>query len=133
MGYRSQVECCIYGDPKDCATFLLKEAELIHQIIEDWQDFDPSSDEGVTLYSPNDANLMILHMNDVKWYEGYDTVDRFMKLLQNIRLEAEKDTPAYEMTYEFIRVGEESGDIEDLSCGDPEGKLCTSTTILRSY
>ena len=36
MGYRSQVECCIYGEPKDCATFLLKEADKIHACMEDW-------------------------------------------------------------------------------------------------
>lgn len=133
MGYRSDVECCIYGEPKDCATFLLKEAELIHQIREYWKNFDSTNVEGVKLNSVGEPNLMTLRLDGVKWYDGYEQVDRFMELLNNIEREAVEDSPAYNITFEFIRVGEESGDIEARCAGEPEGKLYPHTQTMRDY
>ena len=44
-----------------------------------------------------------LHWCDIKWYEGYPEIDRMESLLQQIPDE----------DYHFIRLGEESHDIEE--------------------
>ena len=45
-----------------------------------------------------------IEFNDIKWYESYEEVRQFMDSLEILR---EQDIP-----YSFIRIGEESDDIE---------------------
>ena len=84
---------------------------------------------------PTDNNVLItLSLDGVKWYDSYEDIQRWDMLLKAIDAESYKDEPAYNMNYEFIRVGEESGDVEK-RCGvtSIEHLLYTSTTIERNY
>jgi hypothetical protein len=58
---------------------------------------------------------------DVKWYESYPDVAVFTQMLPLIE--------ELEYCYEFVRVGEESDDIEHESSADNYGHLSTYTNI----
>jgi hypothetical protein len=122
MGYRSQVECCIYGEEKDRAQFLLKEAELIQKVIEDWLGWDGA------LELNKDDRVLTLSVTEVKWYDGYEHIDRW----EDVLTAASKEE--YNLCWEFIRVGEESDDVDNRRHGNVEGRIYTGTpAIYRDY
>jgi hypothetical protein len=99
MGYRSDVAVVIYGDQRDLdkygalkvlmnTTFKLSYTEF--EINAEWHD-----SKGVLMFK----------IDDVKWYDSYLDVQDFMKMLREI-----EDLEGY--NYEFMRVGEDTEDIE---------------------
>jgi hypothetical protein len=66
-------------------------------------------------------HVLVFEAEDVKWYESFHDVARFTEFLGEVR--------DLEYVTEFVRVGEEEGDIEsDYSC-DSEYILSTNTYI----
>ncbi len=111
MGYRSQVTAVIYpATPEDPMSHALhKEYELdkynalrvlmttkFEQLMGKWFGGEAQWDDR--------NQRLVFEMQDVKWYEGYEDVTAFNAMLIEVT----------ELGYcsEFIRVGEETDDIE---------------------
>jgi hypothetical protein len=111
MGYRSQVTAVIYpADPADPMSHeLYKEYETekynalrvlmstkFEMIMDKWFGGEASWDDR--------NHRLVFEMQDVKWYEGYEDVTAFNAMLIEVT----------ELGYcsEFVRVGEETDDIE---------------------
>jgi hypothetical protein len=111
MGYRSQVTAVIYPatpeDPLGPDAYKEYEAEKyealrvlmstkFEMLMDKWFGGEASWDDR--------NHRLVFEMQDVKWYEGYEDVKAFDAMLINIT----------ELGYcsEFVRVGEETDDIE---------------------
>jgi hypothetical protein len=113
MGYRSEVDVVIYA-PVDSETSypLLKlwfdENYPHHVATDEWGaqiTYDPES-RGISVY-----------YNDVKWYDSYIHPQEVEKAFENIdQLLNEQsvagDTKAFNIAWEFVRLGEEDQDTE---------------------
>ena len=98
MGYRSQVVLAI---SKELIPFLIlatsknKEAEAL--VFKETDKFDRNYE--------NDKSWLLM-WDGIKWYEGYHDVDVFNRLMEML------DAQGLEDLYGFIRIGEETDDIE---------------------
>jgi hypothetical protein len=97
MGYRSEVKSLVYGDSEPMAKFIADNNELIEALKEDF------NDDIETIEKPMQT-FIFLTLDYAKWYESYSDVARWMALL-NLADSAG-------LMYEFVRVGEETSDIE---------------------
>lgn len=97
MGYRSEVSSLIYGKPEAIDKFIMNNSELIDTIKKDF-------DNSLKICSNSIYKLIHLDLHSVKWYESYEDVTRWHHLL---KLADEAD-----LITEFVRTGEENGDVE---------------------
>ena len=134
MGYRSSVESIIYGEPERIDLFIVK-----HKIIgiegsafehfkdsisvQDYEENIWGDDENGGYKVTGQAKKKVIHLqgDSWKWYEDYEDVKAWEALL----LDAEE----FGLDYEFVRVGEETDDIERRSSGDDSGHLYPETFI----
>lgn len=114
MGYRSEVKSLVYGDTEPMAKFIVDNTELLEALQDDF------NDDIQTIEKPMQT-FILLTLDYAKWYESYSDVSRWMALL-NLADEAG-------LMYEFVRVGEESGDIEYMNSPECEHILHVVTTI----
>ena len=134
MGYRSAVESIIYGDPERIDLFVVKH-KIIGAEVCAFEEFKESlsvqeydqriwgrTENGVD-DKPTVVKQKVIHLmgDGWKWYETYDDVKAWMALLE--------DAEEFGLQYEFVRVGEETDDIERMSSGDDEGHLYPETFI----
>lgn len=109
MGYRSEVGYLI----------LFTEKEVYDQFKVQYK-LDPAydecrEDEPQSLSFDDDRLLVRFEVDDVKWYDSYPDVIAHHKLLDLADEYAEK----YKcVSWVFVRIGEESGDIETRYGGD---------------
>jgi hypothetical protein len=97
MGYRSDVAVAIYGDDRSPEKY-----ETLKLLMN--TTFKDVNDENDADWHDSKCVLMF-QARDVKWYESYPEVSRFMKMLDEIgELEG--------FNYEFLRIGEDDDDIE---------------------
>lgn len=96
MGYRSDVAVVIYGNHRDSQKYALIKTLMNTTFKEAYTEFDAEWHD--------DKHVLEFKMEDVKWYDGYPDVDRFMTMLEEIG-----DIEGF--NYEFIRVGEDANDI----------------------
>jgi hypothetical protein len=68
----------------------------------------------------DDHSLIDFAIDDVKWYESYPDVSAFMQMIHEVE----------DLGYEFVRVGEDNGDIECLESNNHNGYLHVSTNIV---
>lgn len=122
MGYRSEVRCLIYPADMpmvDKAPFYEKFEMLKTVMNTTFKDvFDMWSEH----FTVDEGNRVIdFAVDDVKWYDSFPDVIAFDNML-----------PAIEelgFCYEFIRVGEENGDVEYRQSNDHNCYLNTTTSI----
>jgi hypothetical protein len=125
MGYRSDVVCIIYpngeGVNKEEKYALLK--TLMATTFKDVSEVWGSKMEWL------DADCMLeFDIPDVKWYGEWVDVKAFEEMRE--RIEAEEFDG---IAVEFIRVGEDSDDIDQHHSMDCDYYLCTETTIVRGH
>ena len=96
MGYRSTVAFIISFKDKETLDNYLAPRLLDENLKNDRENF--------SRIARDDASVMY-HAEDVKWYDNYEDVKALTKLY--------KDTIEAGGAYRFIRVGEESTDIEE--------------------
>ena len=100
MGYRSDVAVVIYGDARSNND----KYELIKVLMNTtFKDVLAENEDCATWH--DNAHVLEFNMEDVKWYDSYPEVDRFMHMLAEIG-----DIEG--LNYEFMRVGEDADDIE---------------------
>jgi len=119
MGYRSEVKSLVYGEPAAMAKFKSDNAELIEALASDY-----GSD--LTHTNNDDYEIIYLDLAYSKWYDSFSEVIRWNNLL-SLANEAELMT-------EFVRIGEEAGDIEqEYSQTECEYYLETVSTINANF
>ena len=113
MGYRSEVDVVISA-PVDSETSypLLKlwfdENYPVKEATDEW-------DARIT-YDPESRGISVYY-NDVKWYEHYEHTQAVEKAFETIDQLLDKqsvagDTKAFNIAWEFVRLGEEDQDTE---------------------
>lgn len=133
MGYRSQVRSCIYSDDVELLDAFIAGRKLIDDPVfsnENWFNDSLEYHEKVYTHAHDNSKQVIkifaLHGDDWKWYDEYEYVKAWHKLLT--------DAEVAGLNYEFVRVGEEDGDIEYESGGeDVNHFLSTYTSINVDY
>lgn len=118
MGYRSDVAVVIYGDGRDDEKY-----ELIKVLMNTTFKDVYAENEGYETWHDN-AHVLEFKIGGVKWYESYPDVDRFMAMLDKIgEIEG--------LNYEFMRVGEDTEDIEHKSAGEYSEYFLSVTRSIR--
>ena len=118
MGYRSDVQALIYPLGGEDNLINYDKLKLLFNttfkdVFEAW---------GEDYFSWDDKHRVLkFDANSVKWYESFPEVATFVKFLEDVR--------DLEYEYEFIRIGEDTDDIEDDSTGDAQGFLYVSRSI----
>lgn len=107
MGYRSDVTITLYK--QDFETLVRQASENTNGALD--------LIKYATLYKNEASDIVTLFWNSVKWYDGYNDVDFIMSFIRN-----------GDVQYHYLRVGEESGDIEEEN-NDNDWCLCESTYI----
>ena len=135
MGYRSEVKSCIYSDDIELLDAFIAGRKLIDDLVFSSENDGFGGGDSLTyhekIYTHTDGvvqtiKILDLHGMDWKWYEEYESVKAWHKLLE--------DAETAGLNYEFVRVGEEDGDIDYQSGGEHvEGFLSTSTNIFCDY
>ena len=118
MGYRSDVAVVIYGDVRDNDERYALLKTLMNTTFKDvYTEFEGNAEWH------DGKRVLEFKMEDVKWYESYSEVKRFMTMLDDIG-------EIKGLNYEFVRVGEEVEDIETKSEGNyPEYILSVTRSI----
>lgn len=117
MGYRSTVEIAMYPlKPEDFAVLQLYVEEQL-----------PDKFEVV-----EGAHTKVLHLRleDVKWYPSYEEVQVYIQCFAN--WEGTFGTPQ-RFQYEFIRIGEETGDVEQKRSDVDDWRMHVCTTIEHNF
>lgn len=111
MGYRSQVRSMIYGDPDILQALITKHVLTGSKLFDEFEGGLRRVRLTRTYYDAETTTLqeriieaLDLHGDGWKWYEGYEDVRAWHELL----LEAQEAG----LCTEFVRAGEEAGDIE---------------------
>ena len=133
MGYRSQVRSCIYRENVELLDAFIEGRKLIDDPLfsgENW--FNDSLEYHEKIYKNMEGEItqtikiFALHGDDWKWYDEYEYVKAWHKLLE--------DAEVAGLNYEFARVGEEDGDIQYESGGENVNHfLSTYTSINTDY
>jgi len=122
MGYRSNIRCLIYAyqrDAEDTASRADNYEALKTIMNTTFKDVLVRWEECFTFRDK--CQVVDFKCEDVKWYESYPDVAVFTQMLPLIE--------ELEYCYEFVRVGEESDDIEHEASADHYGHLSTYTNI----
>lgn len=109
MGYRSDVMALIYPEPGDDKSAKFEQLKVLMATT-----FKAVVDEhfGACMEWLEADRVLKFNIPDVKWYTSFPDVQAFETMLE----EFGDDIPGY--CTEFVRIGEESGDIEQRQGGD---------------
>lgn len=133
MGYRSNVNIVVYGEPETFDTFMNAMKLIDHRVFTDWKSWSNTIDANAITYHevPHHdgklTKLMCFSISDVKWYDSYDEIIAWEK--DFIPKAADSG-----LSWELVRVGEESDDVSHESGGeDIQYLLYTTTNIERNF
>lgn len=104
MGYRSEVAMAVYGDNMN---------EVITHFKNEFEKLSSDDKEFIKDNITITDNKILIHFDSIKWYETYSHVIFF-----NDFWEYTKQFDADGINGEYIIIGEELTDIEELSFGD---------------
>ena len=117
MGYRSEVMAAFYADKSKAAAVKLYVDENFPESLKDC--LRPIKNGQYVGYLFNES--------DVKWYDSYPEVIEFNRFVSNFLELAEQEEIAW--CYEFIRIGEDSGDIEEVQSDYADNQLRVTRSI----
>lgn len=119
MGYRSDVAVVIYGDARTNDENYALVKTLMNTAFKDvFTEFESNAEWH------DNARVLEFKFESVKWYENYPDVGRFMAMLDKIgEIEG--------LNYEFMRVGEDTEDIEHKSAGEYSEYFLSVTRSIR--
>jgi hypothetical protein len=123
MGYRSEVRALIYGSKENIDTLITTHGIVLGSgVFHTFKDnirrylikvkiMDPGGDDliDVTLH------FLDLYGDAWKWHDGYEDVQSWTTLMT--------EAPDLELEYEFVRIGEESTDYEEVRSPGAHGYL----------
>jgi hypothetical protein len=113
MGYRSDVMALIYPEPGDDKSTKFEQLKVLMATT-----FKGVSDEfGDPYMTWLEADRVLkFDIRDVKWYPSYPDVQMFEAMLEAFNADSSDDIPGY--CTEFVRVGEETDDVEQRHTGE---------------
>lgn len=117
MGYRSVVTIAIYGPEEEMAPLLAAQRMLSDSPLAADRDYVKSYGFGMTLNKGPEivrCHMILAQFESVKWYEGYPEVAAWEELISEA-----SDNEA--LCTEFVRIGEETDDIQVRYTGDDCG------------
>ena len=117
MGYRSEVMAAFYADKGKGAAVKLYVDENFPEELKEV--LEPINNRRYVGY--------LFHETDVKWYDSYPEVVAFNAFVSNFLELAEQEEIAW--CYEFIRIGEDSGDIEETQSDYADNQLRVTRSI----
>lgn len=109
MGYRSDVSIVFYTRKPDVVPFIA----LKVWFDENYPKMEALDEWGATLQRIDDTFLLIEY-REVKWYEEYKHVQAVKEAISKFTETFNADVEGF-VAYEFVRVGEETSDIEEES------------------
>jgi hypothetical protein len=114
MGYRSVVEIALYPtDPEDFAMLKLYVEEHLPDKFE---------------VKGGKRKVLHLRLEDVKWYPSYEEVQTYTRCFANW-----EDIFGERCQYEFIRIGEDLGDVEHECSGGTDWLMRVCTVIENDF
>ena len=123
MGYRSEIRAIIYpaGGEHNLLNYDKLKLLMNTTFKETWDDWG-----GLAVHTDgwewNDHHrALVFTYHDVKWYDSFPEVHRFREFLAQVR--------DLEYEYEFIRLGEDTEDVESDSTGDSQGFMYVNRSI----
>lgn len=121
MGYRSEVMAAFYAEKEKGAALKLYVDENFPEGLKD------------SLDTINNGRYVgyLFHESDVKWYPSYAEVQSFERFVSNFLELAEQEEIAW--CYEFIRIGEDSGDIEETQSDYADNQLHVTRSIESNF
>jgi hypothetical protein len=132
MGYQSQVRCLIYGSKEDMDAFLTTETIVGgSRVLKDFENCllryvikVPVIEEYPINSDAPKKDLHVLDMQEdsTKWYEDFPEVSGWMKFMN--------EAPEMGLQFEFIRVGENHGDIEEHCSDSPRGFIYVTSPVI---
>jgi hypothetical protein len=106
MGYRSDVRIAVYGTKEEVTKF------LVQYRMEHSEAYTTYVKEEIKINDLGDGDIGIFFESDnTKWYDDYGDVKAF-----NTLYEMAQDND--ELSGEFVRIGEDAGDITEDSFGE---------------
>ena len=117
MGYRSDVMAAFYATKDNAAALKLYVDENFPEELKDC--LRPIKNGQYVGYLFNES--------DVKWYDSYPEVIEFNRFVSNYLELAEQEEICW--AYEFIRIGEDSNDIEETQSDYADNQLRVSRSI----
>lgn len=116
MGYRSDVRALVYAtnrsDADQYMQLKLLMSTTFKEVMDEWKDYIRWIDN---------ERVFEFQAEGIKWYESYDDIRRFERFL--------RDVEALEYIVEFVRVGEDDGDVDTRYSNGAKYFLDTVTTI----
>ncbi len=124
MGYRSDVCCVIYGEHDVYKAFITEQALILGSTV--FSEFKHNLTEHIIAMHDGSTRYMLrMQAKDWKWYEGYPIVDGW-----NAFMQASEEAG---LQYEFIRIGEETTDIEIIVSDQPYGHMSVHSNISEDF
>jgi len=117
MGYRSEIKAVFYTDDKEKWPVL--KLYLDENFPNEWS-LEPIESKHCYGY--------LFSADDVKWYPSYTDVAAFNKFVDAYRNLISSGEDSFPWVYEFVRIGEDTTDIEH----DSEGNCSYLLTVSRS-
>jgi hypothetical protein len=114
MGYRSVVEIVMY--PTKSEDFAMLKLYVDESLPDKFE------------VAGGDRKVLHLRLEDVKWYPSYEEVQAYLQCFANW-----EGIFGGRCHYEFIRIGEETGDVEHESSDGAEYLLQVATTIEHDF
>ena len=117
MGYRSDIAVLVYPADHEKYPMLKTLMGTTFKAIDDeW---------GGCSHWVDKAGVLKFEISDIKWYESYPEVRRFEAFLGDV------EDLGFE--FEFIRIGEDTGDVERKVSGQSQYYLSTATEFVFNY
>jgi hypothetical protein len=116
MGYRSDLVVLIYPDVEHSEAAPVKYEQLKLLMGTAFKDVVVDEYFGSCMTWIDESHVLKFKLDDVKWYPSYSDVQMFEKMLAVFSGDDADGIDGY--CTEFIRIGEESNDIELRSSGD---------------
>ena len=140
MGYRSDVIAVFYNivtgdeekDKRNLATLDMFVRENFPESLKN----DEEEDEGLHRHEVNHRVIYEFKASSVKWYESYEEVkafDAFWEKFCELADESQEGDEPVDWACEFIRLGENTDDIEEKSSNEAEWLLQVNRVIDTNY
>lgn len=121
MGYRSDVKAVFYATPEKAAAVKLFVDENFPEELAG--QLRPIKNKYYAGYMFEDEN--------VKWYGSYPEVMAFDRFVSNYLELAEQEEIKW--AYEFVRIGEDNGDVEETQSDYADGYLYVTRSIESTF
>ena len=149
MGYRSDVVAIFYATDKggeEHREFNKRNRVKLKLFMEEnfpkyWRGTGNELDDCLTMLDTPSRLIFEFKVSHVKWYEDYPEVvafdqfwDKFRELVEeNASMEMDINQEPCEWSCEFVRLGENTEDIEEKSIGDSDWLLQVNRYIETNY